>query len=125
MSRKFLKSLSTSAQPNCRPVIMSTASKQASRQPALTSGPRFVCKVPVGRPYCDHLVEMMVPVENLGTRYLLHTFQGRDSGALYHVVPVKASTNLVLSAGLASVPRGSFEQIRLDQGQVGWLSASE
>ena len=67
---------------------------------------------------------MMVPVPALGTRYLLHTFKGRDSGAIYRIVPSQPGTQLNYGSGLQPFYVGDlpFHQFKLEQDQTGWVS---
>ncbi|XP_025085634.1 IgGFc-binding protein-like isoform X2 [Pomacea canaliculata] len=82
--------------------------------------------VQVIRLSCDHLVEMMVPTSALGTQYLLHTFSGRDNGAIYRIVFRDNDTKISYSSGITpnkSSPH--FQEVMLAQNQVAFVSADK
>ncbi|KAK7476929.1 hypothetical protein BaRGS_00031788, partial [Batillaria attramentaria] len=95
-----------------------TGSIVHSNKPVAVVSGNACTQVPANQRYCDHLVEMLIPVPALGTRYLLHTFQGRDNGAIYRIVPCLPST--VISFGRA-LPENTgdlpFQQYKLQQGE--------
>ncbi|XP_070197064.1 uncharacterized protein [Littorina saxatilis] len=104
-----------------------TGSYVTSTKPVAVVSGNVCSQVPLHRPYCDHLVEMMVPVSALGTRYLLHTFQGRDNGAIYRIVPSEEETQINYGPGLMPYYVGDlpFHQFQLDQGQSGHVSTDK
>lgn len=62
---------------------------------------------------------MMIPVTPTGTKYLLHTFMGRDSGAEYRIV--KSQDRVTVTYGDGGTPRNSgllIDQLKLEQGQT-------
>ncbi|KAL8568846.1 hypothetical protein ACOMHN_053844 [Nucella lapillus] len=71
-----------------------TGSVVTSNKPVAVISGNTCAKVPPKQPYCDHLVEMMVPVPALGTRYLLHAFEGRSMDAIYRLVPGQKGTQI-------------------------------
>lgn len=74
-------------------------------------------QVPLTRLFCDHLMEMLVPVTGLGTKYLLHTFSGRDDGAIYRIVRSQNDT-VVKYDGVQSPKTSGFDELTLTQGQT-------
>nr|KAG5706278.1 hypothetical protein BaRGS_026060 [Batillaria attramentaria] len=55
--------------------------------------------VPVNVNFCDHMVEMMPPVEDFGRTFILHNVQYRTSGAIYRVFSAHDNTELMESPG--------------------------
>ena len=58
---------------------------KSSSEVAVYSGNRCTY-VSNNTPFCDHLVEQMIPVPYLGYNYILHTFVNRSAGDLFRVV---------------------------------------
>ncbi|XP_046557068.1 uncharacterized protein LOC124266293 [Haliotis rubra] len=55
--------------------------------------------VPDGVDGVDMLVEMIAPVEALGSSFVIHNLEGRDSGAIYRTVASTNGTVVTTSAG--------------------------
>ncbi|XP_076447071.1 uncharacterized protein LOC143284269 [Babylonia areolata] len=102
-----------------------TGSVVNSSKPVAVISGNSCAKVPTMRQYRDHLVEMMVPVQALGKRYLLHAFQGRTTGAIYRVVPGQRGTSVSYGPGLTPNAIGDlpFQEFTIQQTQTGLITA--
>lgn len=66
--------------------------------------------VPRNLGYCDHMVEMMLPVEDYGYTYLLHSLDPRRRGAIYRVVSGHDNALVTDSAGgKVTLNKGQFK----------------
>jgi hypothetical protein len=81
--------------------------------------------VPLGHKFCDHLEEMLVPVSALGSRYLLHSFQGRNNGAFWRVVPARPGSTINYGEGLFPIRLGNlpFHEFKVEQLRTGIISS--
>lgn len=82
--------------------------------------------VPNNKPFCDHLIEQIIPVQYLGYNYILNTFANRLAGDIFRVVAPHSNTDIFvqLNARHYHLSRGSFVEFEIASGNSTLLTCS-
>jgi hypothetical protein len=89
-----------------------TGSLVQSSLPVAVFGGHGCANVPLGYPYCDHLVEQMPPLSSLGTSFLSLPLGGRANGDTFRVLATQDGTDLYVNGALAAtLGLGAFWEV--------------
>jgi IgGFc binding protein len=100
-----------------------TGSRVTSDKPVEVLAGHYCTQVPIGTPTCDHLEEIMFPVETLATRYIVaaNSLPGAATPRSYvvRVVATTANTQVTFDPALATGPvtlaaAGDFYELPID-----------
>ncbi|EDV26273.1 uncharacterized protein TRIADDRAFT_54093 [Trichoplax adhaerens] len=82
--------------------------------------------VPFGQPFCDHLIEQLPSVDDLGTRYIVAGFGGRLGHDIVRITSAMPYTMVYLGNGTSkSLPtRGSHFEFEVNSGTAMYLNCS-
>ncbi|XP_070196633.1 uncharacterized protein [Littorina saxatilis] len=80
--------------------------------------------VPIHVTFCDYMSETMIPLEDLGTTYILHDIKYRTSGTIYRVISPYDDNNIDAS-GTVTLQKGEFRDYEIDDGTLLGLLGSE
>lgn len=87
-------------------------------KPVAVFGGHECAQVPVGLPYCDTLIEQMIPIDRLSTTYLLTASQGADLAVsdsdLVRVIATQDGTEVTINGVVvATLEAGDFYEFSL------------
>ncbi|XP_033641305.1 uncharacterized protein LOC117301427 [Asterias rubens] len=85
----------------------------ASKKIGVLSGSKCA-DVPVGMRYCDHLVEMLIPVNSWGMNFITSPLYGRTSGDAFRVMAARDGTIVTASIyGSATLDAGQYLEMEI------------
>lgn len=95
-----------------------TGSFVISDKPVAVFGGNECTQVPIGVPYCDNLIEQMIPISSLSTTYLLTASQGSDLAVsdsdLVRVIATEDGTEVTVNGVIvATLNAGDFYEFSL------------